>query len=82
MCKEAKEFESESFSDSSSFFKWNKNNIQSENQSLNLDKMQISDEYLNKEEEDNKEKYYKEKYYKENIINENNNNQEQFNYIR
>ena len=76
MCKKAKEFESESFSDSSSFFKWNKNNIQSENQSLDLVKMQISDEYLNKDEEDNKEKYYK-----ENIINENNNNQEQFNIL-
>ena len=70
MCKKAKEFESESFSYSSSFFVGNK--IPNECPSLDFAKMQISDEC---EEEDNKENDYKENKINENNNNENNNNQ-------
>ena len=71
MCKKAKEFESESFSNSSSFFIGNKDNIPSEFPSLDLVKMQISDEF---KEEDNKENDFKNN--KINDNNQENNNQE------
>ena len=79
MCKKAKEFESEGFSNSSSFFMGNKSNIPSEYPSLDFVKMQISDEC---EEEDNKENDCEENKMNENN-NENNNqeNQIEFNIL-
>ena len=66
MCKKSKEFESESFSYCSSFFKLNNSNFPSEWPSLDLVKMEISNENL-------KDNNYENNNY-ENNNNENNNN--------
>ena len=72
MCKKSKEFESESYSISSSFYIGNKSHIPNESSSQDFIKMQISDEC----EEQNIEKDYKENKINENNNNENNNNKE------
>ena len=82
MCKKAKEFESESFSEPTSFFKGYGSNIPSEHPSVDSNYMQISDEFINNENNNNEGNNINEgKNINEGNNNNENNNQEEFNIL-